>query len=137
LARAYARLASGAVDSEFGASFSQLSQAMTAHPELVSGTGRNDQAFMTAGRGDWVTKVGADGVQAIASKSRGEAITIKIADGNKVALFAASVEVLDQLGWLDAQQREQLLPWRAEVIANWRGTAVGERRPAFRLSPGG
>jgi L-asparaginase II len=137
LARAYARLASGAVDSEFGASFSQLSQAMTAHPELVSGTGRNDQAFMTAGRGDWVTKVGADGVQAIASKSRGEAITIKIADGNKVALFAASVEVLDQLGWLDAQQREQLLPCRAEVIANWRGTAVGERRPAFRLSPGG
>ena len=137
LARAYARLASGAVDSEFGASFSQLSQAMTAYPELVSGTGRNDQAFMTAGRGDWVTKVGADGVQAIASKSRGEAITIKIADGNKVALFAASVEVLDQLGWLDAQQREQLLPWRAEVIANWRGTAVGERRPAFRLSPGG
>ena len=137
LARAYARLASGAADSEFGASFSQLSQAMTAHPDLVSGTGRNDQAFMTAGRGDWVTKVGADGVQAIASKSRGEAITIKIADGSKVALFAASVEALDQLGWLDAQQREQLLPWRAEVIDNWRGTAVGERRPAFRLSPGG
>jgi L-asparaginase II len=137
LARAYARLASGAADSEFGASFSLLSQAMTAHPELVSGTGRNDQAFMTAGRGDWVTKVGADGVQAIASKSRGEALTIKIADGNKVALFAASVEALDQLGWLDAQQREQLLPWRAEVISNWRGTAVGERRPAFRLVPGG
>jgi L-asparaginase II len=135
LARAYARLASGAQDSEFGASFAQLAQAMTAHPELVSGTGRSDQAFMQAGRGDWVTKVGADGVQAIASKSRGEAIAIKIADGNKPALFAASVAALDQLGWLDAQQREQLQPWRAEVISNWRGTAVGARRPVFQLQP--
>ncbi len=135
LARAYARLASGAQDSEFGASFAQLSAAMTAHPELVSGTGRNDQAFMWAGRGDWVTKVGADGVQAIASRSRGQAIAIKIGDGNKPALFAASVAALDQLGWIDAQQREALRPWRAEVISNWRGTPVGERKPVFRLQP--
>jgi L-asparaginase II len=135
LARAYARLASGDQDSEFGASFAQLAAAMTAHPDLVSGTGRNDEAFMRAGRGDWVTKVGADGVQAIASRSRGQAIAIKIGDGNKTALFAASVAALDQLGWLDERQREELLPWRAEVIANWRGIQVGERRAVFRLQP--
>jgi hypothetical protein len=41
--------------------------------------------------------------------------------------------VLDQLGWLDARQREELRPWRAEAIANARGTQVGERRPAFTL----
>jgi L-asparaginase II len=133
LARAYARLASGERDSEFGASFAQLSAAMTAHPDLVSGTGRNDEAFMRAGRGDWVTKVGADGVQAIASKSRGQAVAIKIGDGNKTALFAASVAALDQLGWLDHGQRSELEPWRAAVIANWRGTPVGERKPVFRL----
>ena len=133
LALAYARLASGEKNSEFGASFAQLGQAMTAHPELVSGTGRNDEAFRRAGRGDWVTKVGADGVQAIASSSRGQAIAIKIGDGSKTALFAASVAALDQLGWLDAQQREQLQPWRAEMIANWRGTPVGERKAVFRL----
>ena len=135
LARAYARLASGAADSEIGESFAQLAQAMISHPDLVSGTGRNDLAFMRAGRGDWVTKVGADGVQAIASTSRRQAIAIKIADGNKAALFAASVEVLDQLGWLDAKQREELKPWRAEVIGNWRGTPVGARRAVFRLQP--
>lgn len=133
LARAYARLASGARDTEFGSSFAQLAEAMTAHPELVSGTGRNDLAFMRAGRGDWVTKVGADGVQAIASRSRGQGIAIKIADGNKAALHAASVSVLEQLGWLDAQQLEELRPWRAEVITNRRGTPVGERKAAFRL----
>lgn len=71
LAYGYARLASGARDGEFGQSFALLSEAMTSHPELVSGTGRNDLAFMQTGRGDWVSKVGADGVQVLGSKSRG------------------------------------------------------------------
>jgi len=133
LAYSYARLASGAQDGEFGASFAALSDAMTAHPEMVSGTGRNDLDFMHAGRGDWVTKVGADGVQVVGSKSRGEAFAIKIIDGNKPALFAASVEVLDQLGWLDDAQRELLRPWRATNIINARGLRVGQRLPVFTL----
>ena len=133
LAFGYARLASGARDAEFGQSFALLSEAMTSHPEMVSGTGRNDLAFMQAGRGDWVSKVGADGVQVLGSKSRGEAFAIKIIDGNKPALFAASVEVLDQLGWLDAAQRTALAPWRASILRNARQLSVGERRPVFKL----
>jgi L-asparaginase II len=134
LARGYARLASGAADSEFGECFAPLAEAMTAHPELVSGTRRSDLAFMRAGRGDWVTKVGADGVQAFASRSRRQAFALKISDGNQVALLAATVAVLDQLGWLDVRQREELRPWRAEAIANARGTQVGERKAVFRLA---
>jgi L-asparaginase II len=133
LARGYARLASGAADAEFGESFAQLADAMTAHPDLVSGTARSDLAFMRAGRGDWVVKAGADGVQAFASRSRGQGFAIKIADGNKVAVIAATVAVLDQLGWLDARQREELRPWRSEAIANLRGTQVGERKAVLSL----
>ena len=133
LAQGYARLASGTQDGEFGASFAQLSEAMTTHPDMVSGTGRSDLAFMQAGRGDWVTKVGADGVQVVGSKSRGEAFALKIIDANKPALFAATVEVLEQLGWLDDVQREALKPWRAETIINARGIHVGARRAAFSL----
>jgi L-asparaginase II len=133
LARGFARLATGLRDPRFGESFAALADAMTAHPELVSGTGRNDLAFMQAGRGDWVTKVGAEGVQVVASRSRGEALALKIVDGNKLALFAATVEALDQLGWLDASQREALRPWRNEAIANAKGAPVGERRAVFRL----
>ena len=133
LARGYARLASGARDAEFGTSFALLGEAMTAHPEMVSGAGRNDLAFMRAGRGDWVTKVGADGVQVVGSKSRGEALAIKLMDANKPALFAATVEALDQLGWLDDVQRAELKPWRAERIVNARGLLVGQRRAAFTL----
>jgi L-asparaginase II len=133
LARGYARLASGVADAEFGDSFAQLADAMTAHPDLVSGTARADQAFMRAGRGDWVVKAGADGMQAFASRSRKQAFALKISDGNKIAVISATVAVLDQLSWLDARQREELRPWRSEAIANARGTQVGERKAAFKL----
>jgi L-asparaginase II len=137
LARGYARLASGEADAQFGASFAQLADAMTARPDLVSGTARNDKAFMQAGRGDWVTKQGADGVQVVASRSRRQAVAVKIADGSKVAVAAATVAAMDQLGWLDAPQREELRPWLAEAILSIRGDRVGERKAVFRLRPGG
>jgi hypothetical protein len=43
------------------------------------------------------------------------------------------VEALDQLGWLDDAQRESLKPWRAQVLLNVAGAAVGERRSMFKL----
>jgi L-asparaginase II len=133
LARGFARLASRQ-DSAHVESMVELADAMIGHPELVSGTGRNDAAFMRIGAGDWVTKVGAEGVQVVASRSRGQALALKIGDGNKLALFAATVEALDQLGWLDAAQREALRPWRNEVIASVKGAPVGERRAVFSLA---
>ena len=133
LARSYARLAQPESDALYGESLTQLGRAMSMHPELVSGTGRNDADFMRAGRGDWVSKVGADGVQVVGSRSRGQALAIKIMDGNKTALFAATVEALDQLGWLDDAQRRELAPWRAQVLLNVAGAPVGERRSVFKL----
>lgn len=134
LAMAYARLSRGAADDEFGDSFAALGEAMCAHPELVSGTRRSDAAYMRAGRGDWIAKIGADGVQVLASRSRGQALAVKISDGNMNALHATTVEALDQLGWLDDAQRAELAPWRASAITSVRGNAVGERRPVFRLA---
>ncbi|MFM2398934.1 MAG: hypothetical protein RL341_1091 [Pseudomonadota bacterium] len=133
LALGYARLASGSADTEFGEQFAQLASAMTAHPELVSGTGREDAMLMRAGRGDWVSKVGADGVQVIGSKSRGQAFALKISDGGKLARGTATVAALEQLGWLDDGQRKALAPLQSAAIANARGTLVGERRAAFTL----
>jgi L-asparaginase II len=136
LALGYARLASGAEDTEFGAEFERLSQAMVSHPDLVSGTERNDLAFMRIGAGDWVSKVGADGVQVVASRSRKQALAIKVIDGNKPALFAATVAALGQLGWLSKVQQQELEPWCSAQIVNARGINVGERRAVFALSRG-
>lgn len=133
LARGYARLATGRADPQFGDAFEALGQAMSHHPELVSGTRRSDAALMRAGAGDWVSKVGADGVQVLASRSRRQALAIKVSDGSKPALFAATVEALEQMGWLDDAQREALEPWRSRVIRSVRGAPVGERRAVFVL----
>ena len=133
LAYAFARLASGAADSELGQAFEPLRDAFVAHPEMISGAARNDLAFTQAGRGDWITKIGADGVQVIASISRREAIAIKIISGNMPALYAAAVVAMDQLEWLDAAQSNALKTWAPQPLLNARGVQTGEIRAAFAL----
>lgn len=135
LAYAYAKLATAAPDGRYGDAAVKLASAMVAHPEMVSGDGRNDLALMRAGAGDWLTKVGAEGLQAIGVKSRGWGIAIKVVDGNARGLHPATVAVLDQLGLLDASQRAALAPWRAPEIRNNRGLATGYVEPLVEIEP--
>jgi len=137
LAHAYARLASAIEDDRYGGAPQQLAKAMTAHPEMVSGERRNDLALMTAGQGDWVTKVGAEGAQAIGIRSKGWGIAIKVADGNARGLHPATVAVLDQLGLLDDGQRKALQIWRSPAIRNYRGVLTGRVEPIVRLEARG
>jgi len=135
LATAFARLATADVDPDYGLAPRTLADAMTAHPEMVSGAFRSDLALMQAGRGDWVTKIGAEGVQAIGIRSEGIGIAIKVADGQKRGLYPAIVEVLSQLGVADAHARRLLEPWRVRTVRNYVGLATGEIRPVVALSP--
>ncbi|MEP6657418.1 MAG: asparaginase [Betaproteobacteria bacterium] len=133
LALAFTRLASDEPDRHYGSAASRLGRAMTAHPEMVSGEGRSDLALMVAGRGDWVSKIGAEGVQAIGVRGAGIGIALKVADGNKRGLLPATVAVLDQLGLLDPDQRAALAPWREPVVRNYRGTPTGHVRAVVAL----
>jgi L-asparaginase II len=133
LAQAFARLASDRRDPDYGSAPRILADAMTAHPEMVSGERRNDLALMRAGRGDWVTKIGAEGVQAIGIRSKGIGIVVKVVDGGKRGLYPATVAALDQLGLLDSHQRAELAEWRAPVVRNYRGIATGHVRRPFVL----
>jgi L-asparaginase II len=133
LAHLYARLAQGAADPRLGAPMGDLFDAMTGHPDLVSGEARCDLAYMQAGGGDWVSKVGADAVQTIGIRSAGIGIAIKIADGATRSLQAATFSVLDQLGLLDARRRELLDPYRQPELKNVRGSTVGHIRSVFTL----
>jgi L-asparaginase II len=133
LAHLFARLASGSADPVHGAAMGDLCNAMTEHPDLVSGEARCDLAYMQAGNGDWVTKVGADGVQAIGIRSAGLGIAIKIGDGAPRALQAATFSVLDQLGLLDAKRRMLLDHYRQPPLTNVRGSTVGDIRAVFKL----
>lgn len=128
LAHAFAQLAAGSTPA-----LAAIAYAMTQHPDLVSGTGRTDLALMTTGNGDWVSKVGADGVQAIGVKSKGLGIAIRVADGNARALHAVTVEVLQQLGLLDDPARTPLAKYARPAIANYRGIVTGRVEPVFTL----
>lgn len=133
LALAYARLAQGDKDAEFGDLFGELFGAMTSHPELVSGHGRADLAFMQTAPGDWIAKGGAEGVQAIGIRSAGLGVAIKVADGNARALYPAAIAVLQQIGLLGAVDSTPLASWFRPEIRNLRGLRTGEIRPTIRL----
>jgi L-asparaginase II len=133
LALAYARLAQGDRDARYGSALGDLYRAMTAHPELVSGTARNDLALMQAAPGDWVAKIGADGVQVIGVRSAGLGIAIKVADGNARALPPATVSVLQQLGLLQSLEGSPLKSWARSQLKNFMGLHTGEVRPVVRL----
>jgi L-asparaginase II len=107
---------------------------MAAHPGMVSGAGHSDEALMLAGGGDWIVKIGADGVQAVGVASRGIGIAVKVADGGRRAIAPAIVAVLDQLGLLDATRRSALARYAAPAIRNYRGRTTGALRPVVELA---
>ncbi len=134
LAVAYAQLAQGASDPRYGSVMGDLYRAMTGNPELVSGTARTDLAFMQAMPGDWVAKIGADGVQVIGVRSAGLGIAIKVADGNARALAPATISVLQQLGLLKSLAGSPLQSWARPQIKNYMGLHTGEIRPVVQLT---
>jgi L-asparaginase II len=135
LAYAYARLAGEREDERYGMAPVTLAQAMRAHPEMVSGEKRNDLTLMRAGRGAWVTKVGAEGVQAMGVRGKGWGVAIKVVDGR--GLHPATVAVLDQLGLLNDAQRAELSAWREPTIRNYRGIVTGRVTPVVDLQARG
>lgn len=133
LALMYGRLAMGAPDAVYGDALVDLFQAMTTHPEMVSGAGRVDLALMQTALGDWVAKAGAEGVQGIGIRSAGLGIAIKIADGNPRALHVAVTAVLQQLGLVRSPEKTPLAPWVRPQLKNYRGLHTGEVRAVVRL----
>jgi L-asparaginase II len=131
----------------------QITSAMTAHPEMVSGRGEFDCRLMQVGQGQIVCKRGAEGYQAIGLKpgvlgqgSTGVGITFKVSDGDilfrtiNIEPFnrvrpVVTLEILRQIGALNESQMKALAEFGPTLpLKNHRGTVVGESRPAFKLT---
>ena len=134
LAYAYSRLTRAEPDEIYGNAPMRIFQAMSQHAALVSGMGRNDLALNRAGAGDWIAKLGADGVQAIASRSRQTAITVKIADGDLPMLMLIVVTVLEQMGWMTDTARHALKSYAPGPLRNVAGHEVGHTTAVFQMS---
>lgn len=138
LARAFGALARGDTPA-----LAALRYAMARHADLVSGSGRSDLALMQTGwkagsvdqgkDGDWVAKIGADGVQAIGIRSKGIGLAVRVADGNKRALLAVTVELLRQLGLIDDPATTPLARYARPAVKNARGTEVGRVETVFEV----
>ncbi len=121
----------------------QITAAMQSHPDMVAGPQRFDTDLMNAAPGRIVSKLGAEGYQAfglpagaLAPGSPGVGIAIKIADGDarKWASHAVALEVLRQLGVLEAAALAALSAYGPRrPVTNWRGTVVGEAAPCITL----
>ena len=117
LARAFRCIATG----DAGTSGDAVYAAMTAHPEMVGGDGRDVTQFMLHVPG-LMAKDGADGVFAAALPD-GRAVALKIADGASRARPPVMVAALRALG-IDVSAVEHLV---AQPVLG-HGQAVGEVR---------
>ncbi len=111
----------------------RIREAMMAHPEMVSGEGRFDLALSRSFPKNLVCKVGAESIQGIGIVNPSIGITVKIDDGNQRALYPVVVEVLRQLGIVDIDRAELLLPFYRAEIRNNRNTLTGSIRAEFTL----
>jgi L-asparaginase II len=135
LALAYAKLTRRGADPRFGQAPGRIFAAMAAHPYHSSGTRRTDFILTRAAQGAWFTKVGADGVYAMAIQSHGCGIAIKIADGSSRVQPVIAASVLRQLELVqnDAADEEfELL--EQGVIVNCRGLKTGRIQAVFDLA---
>jgi len=121
LARAFARLGGSAQHDPLSAE-ARVARAMSQHPHMVSGTGRDATVLMQAVDG-LIAKDGADGVLALAA-SDGRALAFKVADGAKRPVHAVVDAALRSLGVVAADDGPLLPP----VPVEGGGASVGEVR---------
>ncbi|GMA24589.1 hypothetical protein GCM10025864_23480 [Luteimicrobium album] len=100
----------------------RVARAMSQHPHMVSGTGRDATVLMQAVDG-LIAKDGADGVLALAT-SDGRALAFKVADGAKRPVHAVVDAALRALGVVAADVGPLLPPFPVEGG----GVSVGEVR---------
>ncbi|MEL7976495.1 asparaginase [Isoptericola sp. F-RaC21] len=128
LARSFGRLAAaGSAAADDGG---RIARAMSRHPEMVAGRGREDTLVMTAVPGA-IAKIGADGVCA-AGLPDGSAVAFKILDGGdraRPAILAAALRAAGAAGVAGADPAALDAVGVTPVLGG--GAPVGAVRPAF------
>lgn len=138
MALAYARLMTPEVVGEPQANAAGLVRdAMLAQPYLVGGRDRFDTDLIAAGRGRLLAKGGAGGVECV-GLAEGVGIAIKVEDGTSGPSAGrpgsvVAIEVLRQLGALDAAQITALGEHASPRLRTWSGRDVGHARPVLTL----
>jgi len=133
LATAYASLVAARArgeDASLAAARSRIVRAMLRRPDMVAGTGRFTTDFISAGKGRWIGKEGAEGVYAVALRPEGArgrplGLVFKVEDGSARPRDAVTLTALDRLGRLPLEIRRELASYAEPLVLNARGVEVG------------
>ncbi|KPU44359.1 L-asparaginase II [Oxobacter pfennigii] len=107
--------------------------AMLEYPEMIAGTDGFCTELIKHTHGKMIGKLGADSVYCIGILEHGIGIAVKIEDGNMRVLSCAVMEVLNQLGYINAQEEMALKSFHMIDIINSLNQKVGEVQPVFKL----
>lgn len=113
----------------------RIGGVMASHPEVVEGEGRLATDLMKVTRGRIVAKSGAEGLLLVAAPARGEGVAIKCEDGAMRALGPASVELLERLSILTADESQALVGHRKTPVCNAAGACVGHLEARVDWAP--
>ena len=108
----------------------RIAAAMAQEPEWVSGAASGATRLARQLPDQIVAKYGAEGVLCVAHRGRGQAVALKVADGQARALMPALLAVARALSWLPAAADAALADVDSPVITGRVGQVVGRLRVA-------
>lgn len=108
-----------------GAACRHIYEAMTAHPELVAGTGRLDTILMRAAKGKLLTKAGGEAVHIAVAPEQDAVVVLKTEDGAARAVQAALCGLLERHRLAPAEALDAARATAFPTLKNWRGLEVG------------
>jgi L-asparaginase II len=108
----------------------RLFDAMTAHPEMVDGTGDFDTRVMEVTKGRMVCKRGGAALGCIATRE-GIGITVKCGDGTSDVVPVMLMRVLQKMALISAGEAEELKEFVAPMQKNVAGREVGILEAVF------
>ena len=119
--------------SRWGDALLRVRDAMTRHPELVSGDGETDTTIMEETEGRVVAKLGAEGLLCLAIPEVRTGVAISDTGGSPSGLGPAAVAVLRELQLEEPDTLQRLETKLCSPVQSFKGEPVGEVRSALRL----
>ncbi|MBO4401729.1 MAG: asparaginase [Selenomonadaceae bacterium] len=133
MALAYARLSTPKLGgwNDYETAATKIRDAMSAYPQVLSGTGRIDLAVSEITGGRIIAKIGADAVYCLCVKDENLGVTFKIEDGSYAAVTPMVIAVLKNLDLLTHDEADALDKKFPPTLKNHRGEIIGTIEAVF------
>jgi len=133
MALAYARLSTPQKGDwgDYEVAATKIRDAMSAYPQVVSGTGRIDLAVPEVTKGRIIAKIGSDAVYCLAVKDEDLGIAFKLEDGGFAAVTPMVIAVLKKFDLLTRAEAEELDKKFPPTLKNHRGEVIGTIEAVF------